>query len=103
MRAGGLGTVTGVGSSVKNLKRGDIVEGTLGWTEYAIVQEQHLTERVAPRGASITDYLGVLGMPGQTAYWGILDVGKIKKGDNVLVSGAAGAVGSVVSVYSPAG
>lgn len=96
MRAGGLGSVVAVGSSVKGLKAGDKVEGTLGWQEYAVVAEKHLTKRSPPKGATLTDYLGVLGMPGQTAYWGIMDVGAIKKGDTVIVSGAGGAVGSTV-------
>ena len=49
-----------------------------------------------PPKARMTDYIGVLGMPGLTAYFGILDVGKVKAGDFVVVSGAAGATGSVV-------
>jgi len=68
-----------------------------GWQEYAVISEKQLTKRVPPKGAQLTDYLGVLGMPGQTAYWGINDVGQIKPGETVVVSGAAGAVGSTVS------
>lgn len=60
------------------------------------MSEKGLTKRVPPKGAQLTDYLGVLGMPGQTAYWGITDVGQIKPGETVVVSGAAGAVGSTV-------
>lgn len=67
-----------------------------GWQEYAIQAEKHLVKREVPKGATDTDYLGVLGMPGQTAYWGITDVGKIKPGELVVVSGAAGAVGTTV-------
>lgn len=96
MRAGALGRVVAVGKEVRSLKTGDLVEGTLGWQEYAIQPEKHLVKREVPRGASDTDYLGVLGMPGQTAYWGITDVGKIKAGEVVVVSGAGGAVGSTV-------
>lgn len=69
---------------------------TIGWQEYAVISEKQLTKRVPPKGAQLTDYLGVLGMPGQTAYWGINDVGQIKPGETVVVSGAAGAVGSTV-------
>lgn len=96
MRAGGLGEVAAVGPSVQSLKVGDKVEGIVGWQEYAVVAEKQLTKRVPPKGAQLTDYLGVLGMPGQTAYWGINDVGQIKPGETVVVSGAAGAVGSTV-------
>ena len=70
----------------------------LGWTEYTVVSEKHLQKRSPPQGASLSDFLGVLGMPGQTAYWGITDVGKIKAGENVVVSGAAGAVGTAVHI-----
>ncbi|KAK9900255.1 NAD(P)-binding protein [Cystobasidium minutum MCA 4210] len=96
MRAGGLGSVVALGPNVKSLKEGDHVEGILGWQEYSVVSEKTLTKRVPPQGAQLTDYLGVLGMPGQTAYWGITDVGQIKPGETVVVSGAAGAVGSTV-------
>lgn len=49
-----------------------------------------------PQGAVLTDFLATLGMTGQTAYWGFFDVCKPKKGETVIVSGAAGAVGSLV-------
>lgn len=86
-----------------------------GWAEYAVLPTKGLVKRSPPKGAQLTDYLAVLGAPGasdgceaylcaetgpitgQTAYWGILDVGKIKAGEKVVVTGAAGAVGSAVS------
>jgi len=67
-----------------------------GWAEYAVINEKQLESLQLPEGAVPTDFLGVLGMTALTAYFGILDVGKVKEGDFVVVSGAAGATGSVV-------
>jgi NADPH-dependent curcumin reductase CurA len=74
---------------------GAIVEGPFGWQEYA-VSDGSRARLVDPAVAPISTALGVLGMPGLTAYFGLLDVGDPKPGETVLVSGAAGAVGSVV-------
>jgi hypothetical protein len=74
---------------------GDHVVGMLGVQEYAVAKAKHLT-RVDPRLAPLPVYLGTLGMPGMTAYFGLLEVGRPKPGDTVVVSGAAGAVGQVV-------
>ena len=71
------------------------VYGTLGIQEYATVDGKGLT-KVDPRLAPLPVYLGTLGMPGMTAYFGLLDVGKPQPGQTVVVSGAAGAVGMVV-------
>ncbi|NUT48054.1 MAG: NADP-dependent oxidoreductase [Saccharothrix sp.] len=73
---------------------GDTVLHGLGWREYAAVDAAHAV-RVDPRAAPVGAYLGVLGMPGMTAYAGLLDVAAFKEGDVVFVSGAAGAVGQV--------
>ena len=74
---------------------GDIVEGSLGWQEYAVARPGQL-RKVDPGLAPISTALGVLGMPGMTAYFGFLDVGKPEVGDTVVVSAASGAVGQVV-------
>jgi hypothetical protein len=74
---------------------GDIVEGRLGWQQYAISDGTGLT-KVDPSLAPISTALGVLGMPGLTAYFGLLEVGRPRPGDTVLVSAASGAVGAVV-------
>ena len=100
MRAGSIGTVIASNNHPK-FKEGDVVVGTGG------VQTHHKTNgkgyfKVDTNLAPIEKYLGVLGMPGMTAYFGIMDVGKIKSGDVVLVSGAAGAVGSVVGQIAKA-
>lgn len=74
---------------------GDLVTGNGTWADYSLLD----ADAVAPVDPSIADlpaYLGVLGMPGRTAYFGLLDVGEPNPGETVVVSGAAGAVGSVV-------
>jgi NADPH:quinone reductase len=74
---------------------GDIVTGMLGWRLYNVAKAKEL-RKVDPRVAPVTTALGVLGMPGLTAYFGLLDIGQPKQGETVVVSGAAGAVGMTV-------
>jgi NADPH:quinone reductase len=74
---------------------GVVVEGMFGWQEFALSNGAGVRV-VDPHAAPISTALGVLGMPGLTAYFGLLDVCQPKPGETVLVSGAAGAVGSVV-------
>ena len=93
MRAGGVGEV--LESRHPGFKKGDQVYGTVGIQEYATVDGKGLT-KVDSRLAPLPVYLGTLGMPGMTAYFGLLDVGKPQPGQTVVVSGAAGAVGMVV-------
>ena len=93
MRAGGVGQVEA--SSHPGFKAGDFVSGTLNIQEYATLPGDQLT-KVDTSLAALPTYLGVLGMPGMTAYFGLLDVGQPKSGETVVVSGAAGAVGTVV-------
>ncbi|HEY5757264.1 MAG TPA: NADP-dependent oxidoreductase [Steroidobacter sp.] len=93
MRAGGVGKV--VESKHPQFKAGDFVYGTLGIQEYATVDGKGLS-KVDPSVAPLQVYLGTLGMPGMTAYFGLLDIGKPQPGETVVVSGAAGAVGTVV-------
>jgi NADPH-dependent curcumin reductase len=93
MRAGAVGKV--LSSKHPGFKAGDFVMGTFGVQEYALSNGKGVT-RVDPSIAPLPVYLGTLGMPGLTAYFGLLDIGKPKAGDTVVVSGAAGAVGTVV-------
>ncbi|MFB6295614.1 MAG: NADP-dependent oxidoreductase [Halobacteriales archaeon] len=72
---------------------GDLVHGRLLWADYAVADGRDLT-RVDPEVAPLPAYLGVLGMPGRTAYFGTLEVADPSPGETVVVSGAAGAVGS---------
>ena len=93
MRAGGVGKV--IESNHPDFKVGEYVYGQTGIQQY-IVTDGKGWHKVDPSLAPLPMYLGTLGMPGMTAYFGILEVGELKEGDAVLVSGAAGAVGSVV-------
>jgi len=93
MRAGGVGVV--VASKDSAFAPGDHVVGMTGVQEYATVKGKTLT-KVNPKLVPLPVYLGTLGMPGMTAYFGLFDVGAFKPGDTVVVSGAAGAVGQVV-------
>lgn len=93
MRAIAVGKVTA--SNNPKFAVGDHVTGLLGVQDFAYSSGQGLT-KVDPKLAPLPLYLGTLGMPGLTAYFGLLEVGQPKAGDTVVVSGAAGAVGSVV-------
>ncbi|MET3133115.1 NADPH-dependent curcumin reductase CurA [Oxalobacteraceae bacterium GrIS 1.11] len=93
MRAIAVGRVTA--SKNPAFAVGQHVSGLLGVQEYAISDGKGLN-KVDPALAPLPLYLGALGMPGLTAYFGLLDVGQPKAGDTVVVSGAAGAVGTLV-------
>jgi NADPH-dependent curcumin reductase CurA len=93
MRALALGWV--VASRNTNFAVGKHVSGTFGVQEYFISEGKGLIE-VDPRVAPLPTFLNVLGMTGMTAYFGLLETGQPQPGDTVVVSGAAGAVGSVV-------
>jgi NADPH-dependent curcumin reductase CurA len=93
MRAGAVGRV--ITSRDPNIAVGDHVVGVLGVQEYAVAKAKGLT-KVDPKLVPLPVYLGTLGMPGMTAYFGLLEIGQPKAGETVVVSGAAGAVGQVV-------
>ena len=93
MRAGGAGRVAA--SKNPAFKEGDEVAGNFGVQQYAISDGKGI-RKVDTKFAPLERYLGALGMPGMTAYFGLLDIGKPKAGETVVVSGAAGAVGAVV-------
>lgn len=95
---GGVMMGEGVGRVVRTnstaFREGDIVAGMTGWQRYALLPAKGL-RKVDPALAPISTALGVLGMPGLTAYFGLLDICAPKAGETVFVSGAAGAVGSI--------
>ncbi len=93
MRAGTVGIVQA--SRNPDYAVGDAVYGHLGVQEYALTDGKGL-HKVDPSLAPLPRYLGVLGMPGMTAYFGLLNTGQPQAGETVVVSGAAGAVGTVV-------
>jgi NADPH-dependent curcumin reductase CurA len=94
MRAGAIGEV--VTSRAPGFAPGELVQGTFGWQDYALARPAGpipLTK--IPAGVPPTWPLGVLGITGLTAYFGMLDLGKPQAGETVVVSGAAGATGSI--------
>ena len=92
-----VGGVVGQVVESKNakFKAGDIVQGEFGWQEY-VVSDGKGVRKVDPSIAPISTAIGILGMPGLTAYFGLLEIGQPKAGETVVVSGAAGAVGMAV-------
>jgi NADPH:quinone reductase len=93
MVGGAVGSV--VESRDPGFEPGDTVTGMLGWQEYAAAQGSEM-RKVDPGVAPISTALGVLGMPGLTAYFGLLDICDPQRGETVVVSAAAGAVGMLV-------
>src|SRR4051794_37647009 len=92
-----VGSVVGqvVDSNDPRVAKGDFVEGMLGWQEYAVASAKSL-RKLDPGAAPITTALYVLGLPGLTAYFGLLDICRPQPGETVVISGAGGAVGSIV-------
>ncbi|WKV74081.1 NADP-dependent oxidoreductase [Streptomyces sp. PCS3-D2] len=97
MDGGAVGEV--VASGAEGFAVGDHVLHGLGWREYAELDAEHAT-KVDASLAPLSAYLGVLGMPGLTAYAGLFEVASFAEGDSVFVSGAAGAVGGLVGQFA---
>ena len=93
MTAGAVGEV--VKSNHPQFQVGDIVEDTMGWQEYAVGPGRD-ARKIDPAHGPVSYANGVLGMPGMTAYFGLLEVGQPKPGETVVVSAASGAVGQIV-------
>lgn len=85
-----------VESHFHGLEKGDTVTGMLPWKEYGTVKGDQV-RKIDPSLGPITYSLGLLGMPGLTAYFGLMDIGQPQEGETIVVSGAAGAVGTVVA------
>ncbi|MBM4253450.1 MAG: NADP-dependent oxidoreductase [Deltaproteobacteria bacterium] len=93
VRAFGVGVVEE--SKAQDFKKGDLVSGLLNWQDYA-VGNVGTFQKLPPLDVSPTAFLSVLGLTGVTAYFGYLDITSPKAGETLVVSGAAGAVGSIV-------
>ena len=93
MRAGSIGKVIATSGETR-FNEGDFVSGWGGVQQYVITTGEGYL-KVNPSKAPLSSFIGTLGMPGMTAYFGILEVAQLKADDVVLISGAAGAVGSV--------
>jgi NADPH-dependent curcumin reductase CurA len=84
-----------VESNNPDFRTGDVVTGYDGWQQYAASNGKEL-RKLDPKVVPVSTAIGVLGMPGATAYVGLLDIGQPKPGETVVVSAASGAVGSIV-------
>lgn len=96
-RAGTVGKV--VASNSQKFNPGDWVLGYNGWQLFARVHESEI-QKLDPEAAPVSTALGVLGMPGRTAWFGLMEAGRPRPGETVVVSGAAGAVGSLVAQFA---
>lgn len=94
LEGGAIGQV--VASNAEGVKEGDYVQSMLGWREYFVAKGNEVQKVDDKAGVPIQAFLGTLGMPGLTAYAGLLRVGELKDGETVFVSAASGAVGAVV-------
>ncbi len=92
IRSGGVGEV--IDSRSEAYKPGQLLFGMTGWQDYVIADAGERAMQVLPDGVPPGIAIGILGVTGMTAYFGMIDVGQVKEGDVVVVSGAAGATGS---------
>jgi NADPH-dependent curcumin reductase CurA len=99
VRCGGAGVV--VQSKNPKFSAGDVLFTMVGWQEYAVVDDKD-RPTVIPPGVELTDAMSVFGVTGLTAYFGLTDVGRPEPGQTVVVSGAAGATGSIVGQIAKA-
>ncbi|MEU3274847.1 NADP-dependent oxidoreductase [Saccharomonospora sp. NPDC006951] len=97
MNGGAVGTV--VRSQAAELPVGTTVLHDLGWREYALAPSGEF-QQVDTTIAGASAYLGILGLPGRTAYFGLFDVAAMRPGDTVFISGAAGAVGGLAGQFA---
>ena len=96
MRSRGLAEIIESTAEDESLGKGKYVAAHTNWSEYCVVNAKDCVPVSAPDGVNLTHFLGALGTTGLTAYYGLLEVAKATKDDAVVVSGAAGATGSMV-------
>ncbi|KAJ4757952.1 Zinc-binding dehydrogenase family protein [Rhynchospora pubera] len=92
----GFGLCKVIDSTDPNFSKGDLVSGITGWEEYSLIRNTDKLRKIATSDMPLSYHLGLLGMPGFTAYAGFYEVCSPKKGDFVFVSAASGAVGQIV-------
>ncbi|KAL9303501.1 hypothetical protein ACSQ67_020764 [Phaseolus vulgaris] len=96
----GYGVSKVVESGHPDYKKGDLVWGITKWEEYSFITSSQICFKIDHTDVPLSYYTGILGMPGMTAYAGFFEVGSPKKGDNVFVSAASGAVGQLVGQFA---
>ncbi|KAJ1700050.1 hypothetical protein LUZ63_008562 [Rhynchospora breviuscula] len=96
----GFGVSKVVDSTHPNFKIGDLVWGTTGWEEYSLITNPNILFKINHPDLPLSYYTGLLGMSGFTAYVGFFEIASPKKGENVFVSAAAGAVGQLVGQFA---
>ncbi|OIW15367.1 hypothetical protein TanjilG_26740 [Lupinus angustifolius] len=96
----GIGVAKVVESGNPDYKEGDLVWGITKWEEYSLVPSTQIVFKIEHTDVPLSYYTGILGMPGITAYAGFFEIGSPKKGDNVFVSAASGAVGQLVGQFA---
>ncbi|KAJ1395452.1 Polyketide synthase, enoylreductase domain [Sesbania bispinosa] len=96
----GYGVAQVLESGHSDYKKGDLVWGFTKWEEYSLVPSAQIQFKIEHTDVPLSYYTGILGMPGMTAYAGLFEVGSPKKGENVFVSAASGAVGQLVGQFA---
>ncbi|KAE9450405.1 hypothetical protein C3L33_17695, partial [Rhododendron williamsianum] len=96
----GDGVAKVIDSGHSNFKKGDLVWGMIGWEEYSLITEPETLFKIEDTYVPLSYYIGILGMPGMTAYIGFYEVGSPKEGEYVFVSAASGAVGQLVGQFA---
>ncbi|XP_044500523.1 2-alkenal reductase (NADP(+)-dependent)-like [Mangifera indica] len=96
----GVGVAKVVDSGNPEFKKGDLVWGTVGWEEYSVIKNPQSLFKIRHTDVPLSYYTGILGMPGLTAWVGFYEVAAPKKGENVYISAAAGAVGQLVGQFA---
>ncbi|KAL5063045.1 hypothetical protein RYX36_024782 [Vicia faba] len=96
----GLGVSKIVESGDPDYKEDDLVWGMTKWEEYSLIPATQILFKIEHTDVPLSYYTGILGMPGMTAYAGFFEVGSPKKGENVFVSAASGAVGQLVGQFA---
>ncbi|XP_021843419.2 2-alkenal reductase (NADP(+)-dependent) [Spinacia oleracea] len=92
----GFGVSKVIDSDDPNFQAGDIVSGFTGWEEYSLIEDTKKLRKIQQHDIPLSYHIGLLGMPGFTAYAGFYEICSPKKGDRVFVSAASGAVGQIV-------